>query len=104
MTGTTTNLSVLGADDGGEANLTYTWTTTGNPPAVVTFGANGTNASKSTTATFAKAGSYSFQVTIKDAGRSDRRIECHRDGQCDVDDYCGQSAFRRCSSEWHTSL
>ncbi len=68
VTGTTTALSVLGADDGGEANLVYTWATTGTPPAAVTFSANGTNASKSTTATFTKAGSYTFQVTIKDAG------------------------------------
>ena len=28
VTGTTTVLSVLGADDGGEANLTYTWAAT----------------------------------------------------------------------------
>jgi uncharacterized repeat protein (TIGR02543 family) len=66
VTGTTTALSVLGADDGGEANLTYTWATTGTPPATVSFSANGTNAAKSTTATFTKAGSYSFQVTVKD--------------------------------------
>src|SRR5213594_3754634 len=38
VTATTTNLSVLGADDGGEANLTYTWATTGSPPATVSFG------------------------------------------------------------------
>ena len=65
---TTTNLSVLGADDGGEANLTYTWATTGAPPAAVTFSANGTNAAKNVVATFTKAGSYTFQVTIRDAG------------------------------------
>jgi hypothetical protein len=50
-TGTTTALSVLGADDGGEAALTYTWSTTGSPPAAVSFSANGTNAAKNTTAT-----------------------------------------------------
>ena len=33
VTGTTTALSVLGADDAGESNLTYTWATTGTPPA-----------------------------------------------------------------------
>src|SRR6185436_6770138 len=66
--GTTTALSVLGADDGGEAALTYTWSTTGSPPAAVSFSANGTNAAKNTTATFTKAGSYSFQVVIRDAG------------------------------------
>ncbi|MGI4791118.1 MAG: malectin domain-containing carbohydrate-binding protein [Janthinobacterium lividum] len=68
VTATTTALSVLGADDGGESNLTYTWATTGTPPAAVAFSANGTNAAKNTTATFTKAGSYGFQVTIKDAG------------------------------------
>ena len=68
ISGTTTSLSVLGADDGGEANLTYTWATTGTPPAAVAFSANGTNAAKTTTATFTKAGSYSIQATIKDQG------------------------------------
>jgi len=65
VTGKTTTLSVLGADDGGEANLTYTWSATG--PAPATYSANGTNAAKSTTATFSQAGSYNFTVTIKDA-------------------------------------
>ena len=68
MTGSTTLLSVLGADDNGEANLIYTWATTGSPPAAVTFSANGTNAAKTSTATFTKAGSYAFQVTVKDQG------------------------------------
>ena len=63
---TTTNLSVLGADDGGEANLTYTWATTGTNPAAVSFSANGTNAAKATTATFTKAGTYTFDVAISD--------------------------------------
>ena len=68
VTGTTTTLSVLGADDGGEGNLTYTWATTGTPPAPVTFSVNGTNAAKNTIATFSKAGTYNFQVTIIDSG------------------------------------
>jgi regulation of enolase protein 1 (concanavalin A-like superfamily) len=38
------------------------------PPAAVSFSANGTNAAKNTTATFTKAGNYSFQVVIRDAG------------------------------------
>jgi len=66
--GATTTLSVLGADDAGEANLTYTWATTGTPPAAVGFGANGTNAAKSVIATFTRAGTYNFQVTLRDAG------------------------------------
>ena len=68
VTGTTTNLGVLGADDGGEAGLTYTWATAGTAPAPVAFSANGTNAAKSATATFAKAGAYGLQVTLKDEG------------------------------------
>src|SRR5207245_1494373 len=35
VTATTTNLSVLGTDDGGEATLVYTWATTGTPPSAV---------------------------------------------------------------------
>ena len=68
VTGTTTALSVLGADSGGESSLSYTWATTGTPPAAVSFSANGSNAAKNTTATFSKAGSYTFQVTITDDG------------------------------------
>jgi hypothetical protein len=64
VTGTTTTLSVLGADDGGEANLTYTWSYTG--PATVLFGTNATNAAKSTVATFTQAGAYTFSVLVKD--------------------------------------
>ena len=65
-TGTTTDLSVLGADDGGETHLTYTWAVIAGPSGA-TFGVNGANAAKSTTATFSKAGVYSFLVTIKNA-------------------------------------
>jgi hypothetical protein len=66
VTGRTTSLSVLGADDGGEANLRYIWASTG--PAPVTFSVNGTNAAKTATATFSRAGTYTFAVTITDAG------------------------------------
>src|SRR5438094_154275 len=63
--GTTTDLSVLGADDGGEANLTYTWAVTAGPNGA-TFNANGTNAAKASTATFTQAGTYTVQVTVTD--------------------------------------
>ncbi|HTL51093.1 MAG TPA: hypothetical protein VL860_00815, partial [Planctomycetota bacterium] len=66
VTGTTTVLSVLGADDAGEPALIYTWSSVG--PAAVTYTLNGTNASKNTTATFTKAGAYTFTATIRDAG------------------------------------
>jgi PKD repeat protein len=65
VTGTTTQVAVLGADDGGEANLIYTWTANG--PGQVTFAPNGTNAAKASTATFTKAGSYQLVATIRDA-------------------------------------
>jgi hypothetical protein len=66
VTGNATELSVLGADDGGESHLTYTWTTTGNPPAQVSFTNNGTNDSKYTIAFFSEPGTYHFLVTITD--------------------------------------
>src|SRR5271157_1703864 len=70
VTGTTAALSVLATDDGGESNLTYTWTTTARPTGapVPTFTANGSNAAKATTVTFASAGSYTFKVTVADLG------------------------------------
>lgn len=67
-TGTTTTLNVLGANDGGEDSLVYTWAATGTPPAAVSFSGNGTNGGKTSTATFNKTGNYTFQCTIKDAG------------------------------------
>jgi hypothetical protein len=66
--GSSSSLSVLGADDGGEPNLTYTWATSGSPPAPVSFSVNGTNAAKSTTASFSRAGTYALIVTVVDAG------------------------------------
>jgi hypothetical protein len=62
--GTTTSLSVLGADDGGEPALLYTWTSMG--PAPVSFSSNGNNAAKNTTATFSQAGAYTLTATIRD--------------------------------------
>jgi hypothetical protein len=68
VTGTTTGLSVLGADDDGESSLTYNWAVTSQPSGVTTpsFSINGTNAAKNSTATFYAAGNYTFQVTITD--------------------------------------
>ena len=68
VTGTTTAVSALGADDLGEPALTYTWSTTGTPPAAVDFSPNGSNAAKNSTATFTEAGVYTLRVTITDAG------------------------------------
>jgi len=66
ITGTTTTLSVLGADDHGEPNVSYAWSASG--PAAVTFSASGTNAAKSSVATFTKAGTYTLTATITDTG------------------------------------
>jgi plastocyanin len=66
VTGLTTGLSVLGADDGGESSLTYTWAAINSPPAPVTFSDNDDNTAKNTTATFTEAGAYQFQTTITD--------------------------------------
>jgi len=64
-------LSVLGASQYPASTLTYTWATTGTPPAPVVFSSNGNNSASNVTATFSKIGSYSFQVTIIDpAGKS----------------------------------
>jgi glucose/arabinose dehydrogenase len=67
VTGASTTLSVLGADDGGEASLTYTWAVQDTPPAPVTFSANGTNAAKNVVVTFTESGVYNFFVIIRDA-------------------------------------
>jgi len=65
VTGTTAPLTVLGADDHGELNLDYRWTAQG--PAAVSFSVNGTNAAKSSLATFTKAGAYTLTATITDS-------------------------------------
>ncbi len=66
VTGTTTSLSVLASDEHGAAGLIYTWSTTSKPSgaAAPTFSINGTNAAQNTTATFTRAGNYTFLVTV----------------------------------------
>jgi hypothetical protein len=66
VTGTSTTLSVLGADSQGESSLLYTWAAVGTVPSPVSFSANGTNASKNTTVSFSAIGTYQLQVTITD--------------------------------------
>ncbi len=69
ITGKTASFSVLGADDGGESHLIHTWSVTAEPGgSTASFSDNGTNTAKNVTATFTKAGTYSFKVTIVDAG------------------------------------
>src|SRR5579884_2893956 len=68
VTGTSVGLSVLGAENGSDSGLTYTWSSSG--PAAVTFSVNGTNGAKNTTATFARAGAYTLTATISDGSKS----------------------------------
>jgi subtilisin-like proprotein convertase family protein len=62
-------LSVLGADANGAGNLTYAWSVTARPTGASdpAFGASGTNAARSTSVTFAAAGSYTLRATITNA-------------------------------------
>ena len=66
VTGTSAALSVLGADDRGESDLSYTWSLIETPPAPVVFLINGTNSAKNDTAIFSAAGVYDLLVTITD--------------------------------------
>jgi hypothetical protein len=69
VTGTTTSLSVLGADINTGANsLTYTWAATTLPSgaAMPVLSVNASNAASDTTAIFSEAGNYIFTVTIAD--------------------------------------
>ena len=68
-------ISVQGADTStlGESGLTYTWSVAQAPRGskAVSFAGNGTNAAKTTTAWFKKAGTYVLMCTItNDAGNS----------------------------------
>jgi len=69
VSGTSTELSVLGADASGEANLTYTWTVAAMPNGAASpvFSVNGNNAAKNTEVTFSQAGTYVFTATITDS-------------------------------------
>ncbi len=67
LSGTTTNLSALGADSNWpETDLTYTWTMTGPKSVTYSGSTNGTNAAQNITVTFAAPGTYTFTVTITD--------------------------------------
>jgi regulation of enolase protein 1 (concanavalin A-like superfamily) len=70
VTGNSTSLSVMGADDHGEANLTYTWSALNLPQGAAspTFSVNGTNGAKNSVANFTQAGTYTLLVSISDMG------------------------------------
>lgn len=68
VNGTTSVLSVLGADDGGESGLNYTWSIASKPASAPnpSFSANSNNAAKTTTVTFGASGTYQFNVSVSD--------------------------------------
>jgi hypothetical protein len=67
VTGKTTQLTAVATDPNGVGGLVYKWSLSSGP-AGVTFGSNnGTTSGNSVTATFSKAGSYMFLVTVTDS-------------------------------------
>ncbi|MHB1423796.1 MAG: S53 family peptidase [Gemmataceae bacterium] len=66
VTGTTTNLSVLGGDDYNASALIYTWSVVAEPygAEAPTFSVNASNAAQNTLVAFHAAGNYTFQATI----------------------------------------
>jgi hypothetical protein len=63
---TATNLTVTASDDGGAANLKFSWAASG--PAAVDFSPNASNPAATTTASFEAVGDYLITVTATDAG------------------------------------
>ncbi|MDP3238256.1 MAG: MopE-related protein [Myxococcales bacterium] len=57
--------TIEATDDQDTSKLTYTWGAA-NPPALVTFSPNGTNAAKATTITFGGPGLYTLRVDVTD--------------------------------------
>lgn len=69
VTAKTSTVKAIASDDGGEAALTYMWSTVAVPSGgAVTFSPNGSNSAKTSTATFTRAGAYTLRVTATDAG------------------------------------
>ena len=63
--GKTTSLSASATDlTAGATSLIYTWSAMGNNPGTISFSANSTNSSQSTTATFTAAGTYNVLLTV----------------------------------------
>ena len=74
VVGRTAQATVRGADDGGEAALTYTWSaawsSSGPVEGALTATNNGTNAAKKSKITFARPGAYILRATLTDAAGS----------------------------------
>jgi hypothetical protein len=73
VTGVTAVLTARATDTSGDAQPVYTWATTNMPSGAMTplLSPDGTGASNISTATFYKAGAYTFTVTISDPTSGD---------------------------------
>ncbi len=60
-----TDVTIVAADDGGAANLTYIWSATG--PGAVVFSPNSSNSAATSKATFSRSGSYMITCTVRDS-------------------------------------
>ncbi len=68
VTGTTTTLVATASDDQDGSALAYAWSVAAAPAGgAAVFSANGTNAARTTVATFTRAGDYRLDVIVSDA-------------------------------------
>jgi hypothetical protein len=67
VTGKTTALTATANDPNGVGNLIYTWSLVSGPAGVAFGSGNGTTNGNNVTATFSRAGSYIFQMTVTDS-------------------------------------
>jgi hypothetical protein len=65
--GTTTTLTAAATDPNGVGGLVYKWSLSSGPAAVTFSSNNGTTTGNNVTATFSRAGSYTFLVTVTDS-------------------------------------
>lgn len=69
VSGNSAMLIARAIDDDSDSLLRYTWRMTDGPEnATLRFSANGSNAARTTTVTFNRAGQYTFEVTARDGG------------------------------------
>ena len=66
LVGTPLEVHALGADDGGEDALIYTWSVIGTAPGTVTFSPNASHLARTTQVTFSTAGRYEVLCTMAD--------------------------------------
>ena len=101
VAGTTTMLSVLGADASGESSLTYTWSLLSGPAGapVPTFSANGTNARQEHHRQLLPVRELHVPGDHHRSLWSDSDQQCQCDGQPDPD-RCDRHARQRDPEQW----